>query len=104
LLCLWKLAIQKTHLIAYRANILGRALLAVRTDPPNRFWMLLSGKAEVAFPSTTATTTLAASLLTPAAVGASANAANGDVIQVATDPPAANVAALASGKKREACP
>ena len=33
--------------------MLRRALLAVRTDP-NWFWMLLSGNAEVAFPSTTA--------------------------------------------------
>jgi hypothetical protein len=48
-------AIQKTRPIAYRAKVLGRALLAVRTDP-NRFWMLLSGNAEVVFASTTATT------------------------------------------------
>jgi hypothetical protein len=66
--------------------------------------MLLLGNSEVAFPSTTATTTAAASLPTPANASASANAAIGDDIQVATDPPAANVAALASGKKREACP
>jgi hypothetical protein len=46
------LAIQKTRPIAYRAKVLGRALLAVRTDP-NRVWMLLSGNAEVAFPSGT---------------------------------------------------
>jgi hypothetical protein len=46
-------AIQKTRPIAYRTKVLGRALLAVRTDP-NRFWMLLSGNPEVAFPSTTA--------------------------------------------------
>jgi hypothetical protein len=42
-------AIQKTLPISYRATVLGRALLAVRTDP-NRFWMLLSGNTEVAFP------------------------------------------------------
>jgi hypothetical protein len=42
------LAIQQTRPIAYRAKVLGRALLAVRSDP-NRFWMLLSGNAEVAF-------------------------------------------------------
>jgi hypothetical protein len=42
------LAIQRTRPIPYRAKVLGRALLAVRTDP-NRFWMLLSGNAEVAF-------------------------------------------------------
>jgi hypothetical protein len=41
------LAIPKTRPIPYRAKVLGRALLAVRTDP-NRFWMLLSGNAEVA--------------------------------------------------------
>jgi hypothetical protein len=41
-------AIQKSRPIAYRAKVLGRALLVVRTDP-NRFWMLLSGNAEVAF-------------------------------------------------------
>jgi hypothetical protein len=58
-------AIQKTRPITYRAKMLGRALLAVRTDP-NRFWMLLSGNAEVAFPSTTATTFLVANLPTPA--------------------------------------
>jgi hypothetical protein len=47
------LAIQTTRPMAYRAKVLGRALLAVRTDP-HRFWMLLSGNAEVAFLSTTA--------------------------------------------------
>jgi hypothetical protein len=41
------LAVQKTRQIAYRAKVLGRALLAVQTDP-NRFWMLLSGNTEVA--------------------------------------------------------
>jgi hypothetical protein len=46
------LAIQRTRPIPYRAKVLGRALLAVRTDP-NRFWILLSGNAEVAFPSGT---------------------------------------------------
>jgi hypothetical protein len=42
------LAIQKTRPIAYRAKVLGRALIAVRADP-NRFWMLLSENAEVVF-------------------------------------------------------
>jgi hypothetical protein len=99
------LAIQKTLPIAYRAKVLGRALLAVRTDP-NRFWMLLSGNAEVAFPSTTttATTTPAANLPAPATVGASANAAIGAANSVATGPPVANVVAGASGQKRKACP
>jgi hypothetical protein len=61
------LAIQKTRPIAYRTKVLGRALLAARTDP-NRFWMLLSGNAEIAFSSTTATTTAAASLPTPSTI------------------------------------
>jgi hypothetical protein len=43
------LAIQQTRPIPYRAKVLGRALLSARTDP-NRFWMLLSGNAEVVFP------------------------------------------------------
>jgi hypothetical protein len=59
------LAIQKTRPIAYRAKVLGRALLAARTDA-NNFWMLVSGNAEVAFPSRTTTTTLAANLPIPA--------------------------------------
>jgi hypothetical protein len=42
------LAAQKARPIPYRAKVLGRALLAVRTDA-NRFWMLLSGNAEVVF-------------------------------------------------------
>jgi hypothetical protein len=46
--------IQKTRPIAYRAKVLGRALLSVRTDA-NSFWMLLSGNADVAFPSRTTT-------------------------------------------------
>jgi hypothetical protein len=43
------LVIQQTRPIAYRAKVLGRALLSARTDP-NRFWMLLAGNPEVAFP------------------------------------------------------
>jgi hypothetical protein len=43
------LAIQRTRHIPYRAKVLGRALFAIRNDP-NRFWMLLSGNIEVAFP------------------------------------------------------
>jgi hypothetical protein len=64
-------AIQKTRPIAYRVKVLGRALLAVRTDV-NSFWMLLSGNAEIAFPSTTATTTPAANLPTPTPAPAAA--------------------------------
>jgi hypothetical protein len=94
------LAIQKTRPIAYRAKVLGRALLATRTDA-NSFWMLLSGNAEVAFPSRT-TTIAAANLPTPATVGASANAA----FVVATGSPtaASNFVAPAAGQKRKACP
>jgi hypothetical protein len=40
------LAIQRTRPIAYRAKVLGRALLATRNDA-NSVWMLLSGNAEV---------------------------------------------------------
>jgi hypothetical protein len=46
-------AIQRSYPLAYRAKVLGRALLTARTDP-NRFWMILTGNAEIAFPSTTA--------------------------------------------------
>jgi hypothetical protein len=94
------LAIQKTLLHEYRAKVLGRALLAVRTDP-NRLWMLLSGNAEVAFPSTTATSTAAANLPTPAYVVATENVATVAANHVTTDHPASNVAA---GQKRKGCP
>jgi hypothetical protein len=60
--------IQRTRPITYRAKMLGRALLAVRTDP-NRLWMLLSGNAEVAFSSTNA------NLRTPAIAAAASNTA-----------------------------
>jgi hypothetical protein len=96
------LAIQKTRPSAYRATVLGQALLAVRSDP-NRLWMLLSGNAEVAFPSTTTTTTPAANIPSPAtasAFGASGGATN----PVATGGPTANIAAPASGQKRKMCP
>jgi hypothetical protein len=68
------LAIQKTRPIAYRTKVLGRALLAARTNA-NIFWILLSGNAEVAFPSTAATTTLTANLPTPAIAAASSASA-----------------------------
>jgi hypothetical protein len=64
------LAVQKTRPIVYRAKVLGRALLAARSDA-NSFWMLLSGNAEVAFPPTTTTT----SLPTPATAAATSNVA-----------------------------
>jgi hypothetical protein len=94
------LAIQKSRPIAYRAKVLGRALFAARSVP-NRLWMLLSGNAEVIFPSTTATTTPVANLPTPTtAAGTSANASN----SVRTLPTAVTDTASASGQKRKACP
>jgi hypothetical protein len=71
-------AIQKARPIAYRAKVLGQALVAVRSDP-NRFWMILSGNAEIAFPSTTANLRTPATTATApsnaAAVAASTGAA-----------------------------
>jgi hypothetical protein len=55
-------AIQRTLPIPYRAKVLGRALLAARSDA-NSFWMLLSENTEVAFLSRT--TTIAAAASTP---------------------------------------
>jgi hypothetical protein len=82
-------AIQKARSITYRAKVLGRALLETRTDV-NSFWMILSGNPEVVFSLTTATTTPATKLSTPAAVGASANAAPVVAITAATS----NVASI----------
>jgi hypothetical protein len=71
-------AIQKARPIAYRAKVLGQALVAVRSDP-NRFWMILSGNAEIAFPSMTANLPTPATTATApsnaAAVAASTGAA-----------------------------
>jgi hypothetical protein len=69
-------AIQKTRPFVYRAKVLGQALFAARTDP-NHFWMLLSGNAEVDFPSTTATTTPATrtNLSLPSTAAATSNTA-----------------------------
>jgi hypothetical protein len=94
------LAIQKIPRIAYRVKVLGRALLAVRvrTDP-NRFWMLLSGNAEVVFPSTTATTAPAANLPTPVGVSANATASATNLIDYG--PPTVNDAVSTSGQKRK---
>jgi hypothetical protein len=72
------LAIQKTRPLHYRVKVLGRALLSARTNA-NSFWMLLSGNAEVAFPSTTAMATPAANLPTPATPAATSNATDGTV-------------------------
>jgi hypothetical protein len=100
-------AIQKARPIPYRAKVLGRALLAVRSDP-NRFWMFLSGNAEVAFPPTTATTTPAANLPTTAAATSNVApvVANGAVTRAASST-GASAAAAAHGatlQKRKACP
>jgi hypothetical protein len=95
------LTIQRTRPIPYRAKVLGRALLAVRTDP-NRFWMLLSGNAEVAFPSTTATTTAATSLPTPANVAATENAT--PIVATASATAASSVVASTASQKRKAYP
>jgi hypothetical protein len=67
-------AIQTTRPTTYRAKVLGRALLAVRTDA-NSFWMLLSGNPEVAFPSRTTTVAAAANLPTPTTATSTANVA-----------------------------
>jgi hypothetical protein len=67
------LAIQKTRPILYRAKVLGRALLSARTNA-NSFWMLLSGNAEVAFPSKAATANLPRLATDTATVSASATA------------------------------
>jgi hypothetical protein len=98
------LAIQKTRPITYRAKVLGRALLAVRTDP-NRFWMLLSGNPEVAFPSTTA------NLPTPATADATSNAATATATVTATRDAStagasdvAKVATPTACQKRKTCP
>jgi hypothetical protein len=57
-------AIQKTRPIPYRAKVLGRAFLSARTDA-NSLWMLLSGNAEVTFPSTTVTIATASNFPNP---------------------------------------
>jgi hypothetical protein len=79
------LAIQKARSITYRAKVLGRALRSARTNA-NRFWMLLSGNADVAFPSRATTIAVAADLPTPATAAA-------------TGTSTANVSAVASSMK-----
>jgi hypothetical protein len=105
-------AIQQTRPIPYRAKVLERALLAIRTDA-NSFWMLLSGNPEVAFPSTTATTTPAANPPTPttADTTSTANAAAVAAISPTTGAAStlsvsavANVATPTACQKRKTCP
>jgi hypothetical protein len=69
------LAIQTTRPIMYRAKVLGRALLAARTDH-NSFWMLLAGNPEVACLSTTVTTTPATAISTAIVSAVAAFTAN----------------------------
>jgi hypothetical protein len=76
------LAIQKTRPITYRAMVLGRALLSARNDA-NSFWMLLSGNAEVAFPSGTTTIAEATGLPTPTTAVAATSTSNTNVDAVA---------------------
>jgi hypothetical protein len=96
------LAIQKTRPITYRAKVLGRALLAVRTDV-NSFWMILSGNPEVAFASTTATTTLATNLPTPAAAVAAVTATR-PASTTGASAAAASVATPSACQKRKTRP
>jgi hypothetical protein len=69
------LAIQRTRPIPYRAKVLGSALLSARTDV-NSFWILLSGNAEVAFPSTTVTIAVAGNLPDTSTTAAATSTAN----------------------------
>jgi hypothetical protein len=97
-------AIQKTLRQAYRAKVLVRALLAVRTDS-NSFWMLLSGNAEVVFPSTTATTTPVANLPTPTTATAAATAnVSPPFVAAASAVATSSDVTRAAGQKRKACP
>jgi hypothetical protein len=86
------LAIQATRPMAYRAKVLGRALLATQTDA-NSLWMLLSGNVEVAFP-TSATAAVAVTDTDTTTLATSATGASAVDIIVAP----------ASGQKRKARP
>jgi hypothetical protein len=77
------LAIQKARPIPYRAKVLGRALIAARTDA-NSFWMLLSGNAEVAFPPSDTTIAAAMNLPTPATTAANVAADAASVMSACT--------------------
>jgi hypothetical protein len=115
------LAIQKARPIPYRTKVLGRALLAARTDA-NGFWMLLSGNAEVAFPSkaaanlptpaTTASTatrivasTITASVISSLTTNAIPYSASDVFASVPTAAAAApNIATPSAGQKRKTYP
>jgi hypothetical protein len=94
-------AIQKTRPMAYRVKVLGRALLSARSNA-NSFWMLLSGNPEVAFPSMTATTTLATTIPTPATVVVTSNAAA--VAATVTATRSASAAGISDLAERKTCP
>jgi hypothetical protein len=98
-------AIQKTRPIMHRAKVLGRALLVARNDA-NTFWMFLSGNAEVAFPSTIATTSLPTPATTPATANATPVAASAAVTLAvsATSAAAANADTPTARQKRKARP
>jgi hypothetical protein len=96
------LAIQKARPIGYRAKVVGKALLSIRTDA-NHFWMLLSGNAEVAFSSRTTTIAAAAAANLPLSTTAAATSTENDVSVLATTSTADAVAPVA-GQKRKACP
>jgi hypothetical protein len=104
-------AIQKTRPMAYRAKVLGRGLLATRTDA-NSIWMLLLGNPEVAFPSTPATTTPAPSVPTPttaivavpAAATVTATQTAASTTGVAAAAAAANIATPSTCQKRKVHP
>jgi hypothetical protein len=90
------LAIQKCRPFPYRVKVLGRALLATRTNP-NLFWMLLSGNTEIIFPSTTPNSP------SPVIAAAISNAAVAPAT-TASAAVAANVATPSAGLKRKARP
>jgi hypothetical protein len=121
------LAIQKARPIVNRAKVLGRALLATRTNA-NKFWMLLSGNPEVAFMSrtmtiaATASVTAIAALMSaltitatgslpaatcasfPSTASASVAFASTPTVAAATTAAAANCATPSAGQKRKARP
>jgi hypothetical protein len=95
------LASPKARPISYRAKVLGRALLSARTNA-NIFWMLLSGNAEVAFPSTAATTTPAVTTAAPATSAATPSNDSASGVSDPTVAVAANDAISSAGQKRKA--
>jgi hypothetical protein len=94
-------AIQKSRPIAYRTKVLGRALLATRTNANS---LLLSGNPEVAFPSkaaanlvpTPATTTTTATTIVASTVAASVISSLTTTATGSLPPAAATSAAIPS--------